>query len=184
MSYTFHDVGVEIASYAKTAFSSMELKAAIAVFFLPFKIIFDGDYVCLYIWLALSVLDMVVGVFHALKFHCFSRQRLYGWVIKMLTHTGMVLIFGSLLLMLRNIFGGAFVPVAGALSLVLFVLAATEALSILTTLQKLDLPVPPFFVNLLLRFKDNSEARLENEVDQLKEPGKPGKRGKDRKNED
>jgi phage-related holin len=161
MSYKFHDVGVEIQHHLSRILSGIELKATVASVPALFTTYLGGDWYLAEAWFAFMMLDLVFGVAHGLKTSSFSRARLYGWVVKALTHAGTLLMIGVVTIMLKRLTGYP-VPL---LDLLVFVLALTEAASILATADKLGLPVHPLVKTLVVKLRRRAEAKLREIAD-------------------
>lgn len=157
MAYKFHDVGVEIQYHVASILSGIKFKALVAGIPAMFATYFGGDWRFFEVWFALSVLDLVLGVALALKTSSFSRAKLYGWVVKALTHTGTILIFGVITVMLIGLTGHA-LPL---IDWFIFVLAVTESASILSSAEKLGLPVHPLARALVEKCRRRAEAKLD-----------------------
>jgi phage-related holin len=177
MPYKFYNVLEEIGYYLAAMFSSLTLKGCIALLLLPFGWVFGDRLLFFYFWLALSVVDMIEGTILALREGAYTRARFYGWVVKFLTHSCTILVFGAVGLMLGDLTGTE-IPLA---SWFVLVLVSTELTSVLMSAAQLGLPVPAFAMRLadLLQAgtKDKTEALFgkktkQDEPDSKVESGK------------
>jgi phage-related holin len=158
MAYRFHDVGAEMAYHLQGVFGGIGIKALVASIPAAFESTFGGNWGFFETWFALSVIDLVLGVVLALKTSSFSRARLYGWVIKALTHLCTILVFGVITVMLTGLTGHS----APLIDWFIFVLVLTEVASIIKSADKLGLPVHPLVKALVVRLRRRAETKLKS----------------------
>jgi phage-related holin len=156
MAYKFSDVGVEMNYHLAGILGGIKIKALIASVPAAFASTFGGNWGFFETWFVMSVIDLVLGVAFALKTSSFSRAKLYGWVIKALTHMGTILICGAITVMLIGLTGRS-VPL---IDWFIFILVLTEAASIIKSADNLGLPVHPLLKALVVRLRRRAEAKL------------------------
>ncbi|MDR1367250.1 MAG: phage holin family protein [Candidatus Accumulibacter sp.] len=167
MAYKFSDVGGEMSYHLAGVFSGIKFKALVASVPAAFSTYFGGNWGFFETWFALSVIDLVFGVAHALKTDSFSRAKLYGWIVKALTHMLTILVCGVITVMLIGLTGHSF-PL---IDWFIFVLVLTEAASILKSAEKLGLPVHPLAKALIEKLRKRATGKL-SEIAEGKEEEK------------
>jgi phage-related holin len=163
MTYRFADVVGEMQYHFDHIVDSFPLKALVATIPSAFAASFGGDWRFFETWFVLSVFDLFLGVALALKTpgaepgqSAFSRDKLYGWAVKMLTHTCTILLFGSMTIML-SVLTGYKMPI---IDWFVFILALTEAASIVKSADGLGLPVHPLAKRLLEKLRVRAAAKI------------------------
>lgn len=163
--YKIHDVAEGMNYYLGGIFCGIEWKALVASVPAAFSTYFGGDWGFLETWLILNFIDLVFGVILALKTSTFSRSKLYGWVIKTLTHMCTILVFGVVTVMLAGLTGYA----TPLIDWFVFILVLTEAASILQSADKLGMPVHPLARIVVNKLRRRVETKIKKMADIDKE---------------
>ena len=172
MSYTIADVTLEISYYLRNITDGASIKGILAVFPALFSALFMGEWYFFILWFLFNVIDLFLGVWLALKTKdpesgrsVFCRERLYGWVIKTLTHAGTIFIFGAVTVMISTL-SGRIIPI---IDWFIFILVLTEMASILNSANLLGLPIPPFALIFVRKLKGGAEKKIERVTELLTE---------------
>lgn len=166
MRYTFSDVCAEIGYYLRAIFlEGSSFKMCLAAIPALFSSTLLGEWYFFQVWFICNVIDLVLGVALALVTKdpdtgrsVFSRARLYGWVVKTLTHVGTIYLFGIVTVMVSKLAGHT-VPF---IDWFMGVLILTEMASITSSASKLGLPVHPLALLVLRKLKRGAEGRIKN----------------------
>jgi len=137
------------------------------IFLAPPVVFYDrvlgGDPHILLAYGAVFLLDLLVGLASALRRRAFSRRRLEMWTVKLLVHSLCVLLVGLVDLAVAGALRQAFHP--PLLDIVVAMLLAGEAGSVLANLEEMTGRVPPF----LRRFAERLQARAARRLDDILE---------------
>lgn len=154
---SFSDVGIASMQHLEQIFAGFQIKAALASVSALFVSALGGDWYIFELWFIMNAIDLFCGVLLAVKVNRFARRRVYGWVVKTFTHVLTIILVG-LVSYVFSLVSGYPVPV---LDWFMFVLLLTEVASIIDSLVKMGLPVPPLARKIVTKIRRKSEAKLD-----------------------
>ena len=158
---TFLEVGAETVQHLDQIFTGFQIKMALAGVSSLFVSVLGGDWYVFELWFAMNVVDLICGIALAVRGNCFSRRRVYGWVVKTFTHILTIILVG-LVSFTFSYLARYSIPV---LDWFMFVLLLTETASVFDSLIKLGLPIPPLARKLVVRIRRKTEANLAEIID-------------------
>ena len=165
MSYNFTQVGLEISYHLNRLMEGIAPKLGLAIAPAAVLTHLHINAYALYVWLFFMFLDLVLGVVWAISVDRFSRSKLYGWVVKLLTHSIALCLVGLLasVFFLLPVAGFLEEGVQGLMTCALLVMILTEFVSIMDTSIKLNLPVPP----VAARVVKGLQKRVDNNISHI-----------------
>lgn len=134
-----------IAHYIGQLMFGTYTKAGVAVIATIFTDILYGDTAVFGIYMALALVDLLLGILKARVYGTFHAKYLLYWVRKVTTYMMLVLIAGLLCQSLFRASGFTF----SAVNWLLFCCSLTEAASIVDNLRKLGCPIHPMIDKLM-----------------------------------
>ena len=153
----FQDLVFQINHYFTQIWAGWQVKLPLSLLAGFYTDHLGGDAVALVTWFAMIVIDLFFGTWFALKSRRFDVKSFGFWVIKLGTHSVVIIIAGAAFRSVLTPLGLNF-PL---LNLALGILVCTEALSIFKNMDRLGLPVP----NLVVRFIDGLKSKAENQAE-------------------
>lgn len=161
---TPQQIGKRMTHYIDQILAGFQIKALVSTIPALFTTYLGGDWYIFEIWFLMNFIDLICGVIVAQKYAVFSRIRVYGWVVKTLTHV-LTIIFVGLASAIFSSVSGYPLPI---LDWVLFILVLTEMASIIDSFVKLNLPVPALCVKIISKIRHRAEKKID---DILNKPG-------------
>ena len=125
-----------------------------------YNTVLGGDSHILLAYGAVFLLDLAVGVASALRRRAFSRKRLELWTVKLIVHSLCVLLVGLVDMALVRALREAFHP--PLLDIVVALLLAGEAGSVLANLEEMTGRVPPALRRFTERVRLKADRRLDD----------------------
>ena len=162
-------VGLAMWSYVDKALAGWPYKLLLSPPIIVYGKWFGGDGAILLAFYALFILDLAVGFIGALCQRRFCWRRVDLWVIKLLTYSLSILVFGAVNLAAMRIFNYPGMPI---LDVVISIMLVNEAGSILRGLSECGLPVPPVMLRVLVKLQGKVNRRLDDLLDR-DDPEKP-----------
>ena len=125
-----------------------------------YNTVLGGDSHILLAYGAVFLLDLAAGVASALKRRVFSRKRLELWTVKLIVHSLCVLLVGLVDMAFVRALRGSFHP--PILDIVVCLLLAGEAGSVLANLEEMTGRVPPALRRFTERVRERAGRRLDD----------------------
>ena len=155
------ETGNSMSQHLDQIFAGIQIKAALASVSALFISALGGGWFIFELWFILNVIDLICGVSLAIKDDCFSRRRIYDWVIKTFTHILTIILIGFVSFTLSYL-AKYNIPI---LDWFVFVLVLTEVASIFNSLIKLGLPVPPLAQKIVAKIRNRTESKIDDFTD-------------------
>ena len=127
-----------------------------------YSAVFGGDPYVFIAYCVAFLLDLVVGIYSAIKRQVFDLNKLSLWVVKTIVHALCILLMALLDIALIHALRGFHFPI---LDIVVAIMLAGEVTSTLVNLQEATGRVPPFLLKATAKLHHKASRRFEAMID-------------------